>query len=201
MWKFVSTPCITAAIRSRPMPVSMFLLGSGRRLFGRIADAVELREDQVPDLDFACRLVGWKKISLHGPQTPSGPLLGAPAGQKLSSSPIRWMRSGGSLISSCQMSAASSSSMIDGDAQPRGIERQPLLAGQKLPGPVDRFALEVVAEAEVAQHLEERVVIGRAADVVDVAGAQALLAGRGARELQLALAEEVVLELVHARRA
>ena len=34
MWKFVSTPCITAAVRSRPMPVSMFLLGSGRRLSG-----------------------------------------------------------------------------------------------------------------------------------------------------------------------
>ena len=31
----------------------MFLLGSGRRLFGRIADAIELREHQVPDLDFA----------------------------------------------------------------------------------------------------------------------------------------------------
>jgi hypothetical protein len=62
---------------------------------------------------------------------------------------------------------------------------------------VDRLALEVVAEAEVAQHLEERVVVGRAADVVDVAGAQALLAGGRPGELELAAAEEVVLELVH----
>ena len=46
-------PASTAAVRSRPMPVSMFLLGSGRRLFGRIAHAVELREDQVPDFDLA----------------------------------------------------------------------------------------------------------------------------------------------------
>ena len=80
------------------------------------------------------------------------------------------------------------------------VEAEPLLVGQKLPGPVDRLALEVVAEAEVAQHLEERVVIGRAADVVDVAGAEALLAGRGPGELELAAAEEVVLELVHAGR-
>ena len=34
--------------------------------------------------------------------------------------------------------------------------------------------------------------------VVDVAGAEALLAGRGPRELQLALAEKMILELVHA---
>ncbi len=77
---------------------------------------------------------------------------------------------------------------------------EPLLVGEKLPRPVDRLALEVIAEAEVAQHLEKRVVIRRAADVVDVAGPQALLAGRGPRELQLHLAQEVVLELVHAGR-
>ena len=64
---------------------------------------------------------------------------------------------------------------------------------------MDRVALEIVAEAEIAQHLEERMVIGRAADVVDVAGAQAFLAGRGPGELELAAAEEMVLELVHAR--
>ena len=65
---------------------------------------------------------------------------------------------------------------------------------------MDRLALEVVAEAEVAQHLEERVVKGRAADVVDVAGAEALLAGRGPGELELHLAQELVLELVHPGR-
>ena len=87
---------------------------------------------------------------------------------------------------------------IDRDREPLGVQPEPFLAGQELPGPVDGLALEVVAEAEVAQHLEERVVVGRAADVVDVAGAEALLAGRGPGELELAAAEEVVLELVHA---
>ena len=81
-----------------------------------------------------------------------------------------------------------------------GIDAQPLLAGQELPGPEDGFAFEVVAEAEVAQHFEERMVVGRAADVIDVARAEAFLAGRGPREVELAAAEEVVLELVHAGR-
>ena len=48
--------------------------------------------------------------------------------------------------------------------------------GQEFPGPVDRLALEVVTEAEVAQHLEERHVARGLADVLDVAGANALLA-------------------------
>ncbi len=77
---------------------------------------------------------------------------------------------------------------------------QPLFVGQELPGPVDRFALEVIAEAEIAQHFEKRVVIGRAADVVDVAGSQTLLASRGPGEIELALAQKVVLELVHTSR-
>ena len=65
---------------------------------------------------------------------------------------------------------------------------------------MDRFALEIVAEAEIAQHLEERVVIGGAADVVDVAGAQAFLAGGGPGEFELHLAQKMVLELVHPGR-
>ena len=90
--------------------------------------------------------------------------------------------------------------LVDRHAQPFGRDAKPLLVGQKLPGPVDRLLFEVVAETEIAQHLEERVVIRRPADVVDVAGAQALLAGRGAREIELHLAQKMVLELVHSGR-
>jgi hypothetical protein len=56
--------------------------------------------------------------------------------------------------------------------------------GQQFPGVLDRVALEVVAEAEVAEHLEEGVVTRRVADVLEVvvlaAGAHALLRGRRA---------------------
>ena len=89
---------------------------------------------------------------------------------------------------------------VDGDRQPRRIDAQPLLVGEKLPGPVDRIALEIVAERKIAEHLEKRVVVRGPADVFDVAGPQALLAARGAGELQFHLAQKVVLELVHPRR-
>ncbi len=58
------------------------------------------------------------------------------------------------------------------------------VAGDQLPGKVDGVALEVVAEAEVAQHLEEGVVAAGEADIFKVvvlaAGADALLRSGGA---------------------
>ncbi len=72
---------------------------------------------------------------------------------------------------------------VDGD--PELVGRQLVDLGQQLPGVVDRVALEVVAEREVAQHLEERVVARGVADVLEVvvlaAGAHAALRGGGAR--------------------
>ena len=54
----------------------------------------------------------------------------------------------------------------------------------ELPGPFDGFLFEIVAEAPVAEHLEERVVVGVEADVVEVVvfapGADALLRIGGA---------------------
>ena len=55
----------------------------------------------------------------------------------------------------------------------------------RLPGVLDRLFLEIVAEREVAQHLEEGQVPGGVADIVEVvvlaAGADALLRRGGAR--------------------
>ena len=74
--------------------------------------------------------------------------------------------------------------------------------GEQLPGPGDRLLLEVIAEGPVAEHLEEGVVIGVVADVVEVvvlsAGADALLRVDDAAVLGRLGAEEVGLELVHA---
>jgi hypothetical protein len=77
-------------------------------------------------------------------------------------------------------------------------------ADDQFPRPLDGLALEVVAEGPVAEHLEERVVIGVEADVFEVvvlaAGADALLGvGRAAGRVgALHLAEEDGHELVHA---
>ena len=90
--------------------------------------------------------------------------------------------------------------VVDGDQEP--VLGQAELAGQELPGERDRALLEVVAEGEVAEHLEEGVVPRGVADVVEVvvlaAGAHALLAGGGAHVVALLQAGEDVLELHHA---
>ncbi len=87
-----------------------------------------------------------------------------------------------------------------GGVQAGGVESPHL--GEELPGPTDGFLLEVVAEGPVAQHLEEGVVVGVLADIVEVvvlaAGADALLRVDGAAVGARAGAQEHILELVHA---
>jgi hypothetical protein len=88
------------------------------------------------------------------------------------------------------------------DRDPEALLVEPEHAGQEFPGPLDRFALEVVAERPVAEHFEERVVARGVADRIEVvvlaARAQAALHVRRAHELELLAAEEHVLELHHA---
>ena len=76
------------------------------------------------------------------------------------------------------------------------VDAEPL--GDQLVRPRDRLLLEVVAEREVPEHLEHRQVARRVADVLDVVGAEALLARDGPRERRRRLSEEVRDELVHA---
>src|SRR5690606_30644975 len=74
---------------------------------------------------------------------------------------------------------------------------------QEFPRIDDRLLLEVVAEAEVAQHLEERMMPRRRPHgfeaVVLAADADTLLTARGAPVGALLAAREHVLELDHAR--
>ncbi len=90
--------------------------------------------------------------------------------------------------------------VIDGDGEPLLVEAEVLR--QQLPGERDRPLLEVVAEREVAEHLEERVVARGVADIVEVvvlaAGAHALLRDCRAHVGARLLAGEHVLELHHA---
>ncbi len=71
--------------------------------------------------------------------------------------------------------------LVDGD--PEVVRREPeaavgLRRREELPGEPDRALLEVVAEREVAAHLEERAVARGLADLFDVVGADALLHAR-----------------------
>ncbi len=73
--------------------------------------------------------------------------------------------------------------------------------GEQLPGPLDGLLLEIVAERPVAEHLEERVVVGVLPDVVEVivlpARPDALLRVRSPRKGPRSGAQEDILELVH----
>ena len=85
-----------------------------------------------------------------------------------------------------------------GDPDVAGLE--PETVQRELPRLLDGALLEVVAQGEVAEHLEERQVARGVADVLDVGRAEALLTGRQAVARRALLAEEVRLERVHARR-
>ena len=67
--------------------------------------------------------------------------------------------------------------VVDGDQQL--VLGQPELLGDQVPGKLDRALLEIVAEGEIAEHLEEGVVARGVADIVEVvvlaAGAHAFL--------------------------
>ncbi len=75
--------------------------------------------------------------------------------------------------------------VIDVDGRVEALGGQGQRHRQIFPRPRDRFALVIVAEREVAEHLQERAVPAAAADVLDVvlaAGhAQAALHGDDAR--------------------
>jgi len=87
------------------------------------------------------------------------------------------------------------------DPQPIGVELQ--RAGDEIPGIADRITFEVVAKGKVAEHLEERVMARRIADVLEIVmlttGAHAALRGGRARIISPVLAKKDVLELHHAR--
>ena len=85
---------------------------------------------------------------------------------------------------------------IDGGVQP--VRLQPHHLSQELPAPCDGLVLEVVAEGEVAQHLEVGAVAGGLAHVLNVTGADALLTGADPAAGRLLLALEPRLHGGHA---
>ena len=88
----------------------------------------------------------------------------------------------------------------NGDIEPVFIDFHHL--GEEFPTIGDGLLLEVVAKTPVAQHLEHSVVVGVVAHLLEVvvfsADAQALLRVGGSRPRALLVTEEDVLELVHA---
>ena len=86
----------------------------------------------------------------------------------------------------------------------KSLRREFPFLHDEFPRPINRFLLEIIAEAPVAEHLEKRVVISIEADIVEVvvfaAGADTLLRVRRAtRNVRtFCLSEKNRDELVHA---
>ena len=87
------------------------------------------------------------------------------------------------------------------DRRPEAVAIELHVLGDELPGEVDGAVLEVLAEREVAEHLEERQVPRRQADVVDVGRAEALLHRRQEPRGRLLVPEEVGLRAAASPRS
>ncbi len=205
--KLLRFPCRTAAIRSSPMPVSIEGAGSGRSapassrsnsMKTRFQSSrkrslpASMRASGRPGSDVRAEVVVELRARpagarvAHGPEIVLLPEAEDPAGRDpdvVGPDPVGLV-------------------VLRVDRRVEPVRRQAENAGDELPGEADRLALEIVAEREVAEHLEEGVVLGRPADVLEVvvlpADPHALLAGRGPPVAPLLEAEEDVLELVHA---
>ena len=91
--------------------------------------------------------------------------------------------------------------VINGDGQ--AVRVKPPFLGDECPRVVDRLLLEIVAEREIAEHFEERVVPSGIADIVEIimlaARAHAFLARRGSLVRPRLEAGEDILEWHHPR--
>ncbi len=165
--------------------------GLGQRRHRAARVPVELHEDQVPDLEPAVAVAGRAQAGPPRLLLRAGQMvalvevhLGAgPAGAGVPHRPEVVLLAqpedpvgGQELLPEVERLVVVGE---DGGLEP--VLGEPEVLGQELPAEPDRVLLEVVAEGEVAQHLEEGVVPGGAADVLQVivlaAGPHALLGG------------------------
>ncbi len=172
------------------------------------AKLLELHEDQVPDLDETVAVFAVTAGRAAGEFWPVvvEDLRARPAGPGIAHGPevVRRGDAQDAVFGQTGDLAPEIEGLVvvrvDGDQE--AVRRQPELTCYQGPGQLDGQVLEVVAEGEVAQHLEEGVVAGRQADVLQVvvlaAGAHALLGGHRAHVIAALQPGEQVLELDHA---
>jgi hypothetical protein len=170
---------------------------------GAVGRPVELHEDQVPDLHVAVLVAELRAAPLavlgahveedlrvrsaragvaHGPEVVVVPHALDPLGREAHLGDPYLL---GLVVA-----------VVDRDPQALGVQTEDV--GQQPPGHGDGVFLEVVAEAEVAQHLEEGAVVGVRADDLDIERAEALLHAGGPRPGRRLIADEVGLEGDHA---
>ena len=160
----------------------------GQRALGPVLEPLELHEDEVPELqEPVAVLIG----TARGPAGQLRALvdkdLGArTAGTGVAHRPevVRRRDADDAVVGEAGDLLPEVRRLVVGmeDRDEQLVLRQPELLGDQGPGGFDRAFLEIIAEGEIPQHLEEGVVAGGVADIVQVvmlaAGAHAFLARR-----------------------
>ena len=188
---------------------------SGLRVAVAFADAVELHEDEVPNLH--CRVAGAVDelgtillrvfgVVAHGVMN----FAARAAGACVAHLPevVLAPETQDALFRRADLFPERDGLFVCGhflvaleDGEPQARRVKTVLVDEQVPGVADGVFLEVVAEGEVAEHLEEGVVARGLAHFVEVvvfaARADALLGGCGARVGARLLPEEDIFELVH----
>ena len=190
--------------------------GLGQGVHHTVFGAVELHEDVVPDLNVAVTVfIGAARWATRdvGPVIKEDLGAGA-AGARVTHHPeVVGGVAGTLVVTDAHDALGRHADLLVPDLVGLvvlGVNRHPQLVlgqlehlGEQFPGVADGVLLEVVAKAEIAQHLEEGVVTCGVAHVLQIvvlaAGTDALLRRGGARVGPLVKAQEHVLELVHAR--
>lgn len=174
----------------------------GEILVGAVFLAVVLREDEVPDLEVAVAVAadGARRRAAAALFTEVDVDLGVRAARARADFPEVVVHLDDVILREARLGFPD----LDGFRIVR-VYRDPELVlrqlddfRQEFPGPGNGFALEIIAEREIAEHLEERLMARRAADVLDIARADAALARRHARAGRLHLAREERLQRRHA---
>src|SRR6202171_5649328 len=168
--------------------------------------AVPGDEDQVPDLEKAIAV-----LAVRPAVRPPAAVLLAPVVVDLGVRPAGSGRTRGPevvlvakapdalLWDSCLLPDFKTLVVIVVDPCPEPLLVEAELLCQELVRIGNRLLLEVIAEGEVAQHLEEGQMVTVVADDVDVDGTEDFLAGGGPREGRLGLPEEIRLKGHHPR--
>ena len=159
--------------------------GAGQRFELPRRIAVELHEDEIPDLDDVVALAVDERRSARRQRvgtTVEVDLGARPAGSGLAHGPVVVLlaetqdaiRRGADLLPQ-----RGGLVVIGVDREPQPLDGHAVDIDEQVPRELDRLFLEIVAEAEVAEHLEEGVVASGVADVFEIvvlaAGADALL--------------------------
>ena len=199
--KTESWPWRMGRIRSRPAPVSMFLRGSSVSVPAASRLSCMKTRFQISTKRWSPPCLGPPSCAVRLPLVEEDLRVG-PAGPGVAHGPEVVLVAHALDPLGAQADRVDPDllglvvALVHGDPEAVAVEAEDL--GQELPGHRDGLRLEVVPEAEVAQHLEEGAVVGVGADDVDVGGPEALLDGGGPGPGRRLLAQEVGLEGHHA---